>query len=140
MNNGDNGGDDDLKPSFEQPVPHYYGDIVRKQLILAGIAILFATLIDTDLRTFYFFIAGFGVLFFVVLAGLTSPVSRRAIVTASIVSGVMFVLFEYFAVGAYIERDTFFNLVFIIRQTIAVIFLFSVYFSTKTLRGMPGHL
>lgn len=134
MNNGDN------VPSYEEPVPHYYGDIVRRNLLLAGLFILIATPIDADLRPFYFFIAGFGVLFFVILAGLTSPTSRRSLITAGIVSGVMFVLFEYFAVGAYLKYDTFFSLVFLVRQIIAIIFLFSVYFSTKTLRGMPGHL
>ncbi len=127
--------DPDRDQPFNHPT-HYYGDIVRRQLIAAGIAILCATLIDTELRSFYFFIGAFGVLTFIVLAALASPISRRSILAITCVAGVMFLIFEYFAIDAYSRHNTVFDVVFFFRQLIAVIFLFSVYFGTKTLRGM----
>lgn len=125
------------EPVFRRP-PHYYGDIVRRQLIAAGIAILCAALVDTELRFFYYFIGVFGVLAFIILAALASPISRGSMINITSVAGVMFLVFEYFAIDAYTRSGTAFDLAFFFRQIIAIIFLFSVYFSTKTLRGMTA--
>ncbi len=117
-------------------VPHYYGDIVRKYLLFAGSMLLLAVLIDRELLSFYLFIGIFGVLVFTVLAALMSPRVTSAIFTNAIVSALMFLIFEYFAISAYLKSQTFLDLIFAIRQAIAVAFLVALYFSTKTLRGM----
>lgn len=117
-------------------IPHYYGDIIRKYLLFAGAMFLIAVLIDKELLSFYLFIGIFGVLAFTVLAALISPKVTSAIFTNAIISALMFLMFEYFAIGAYLKSQTFLDSIFILRQAIAVAFLVVLYFSTKTLRGM----
>lgn len=119
-------------------VPHYYGDIVRKYLLFAGAMLLIAVLIDKELLSFYLFIGIFGVLVFTILAGLISPKVTSAIFTNAIISALMFLMFEYFAINAYLKSQTFLDSIFILRQLLAVAFLVALYFSTKTLRGMAS--
>lgn len=119
-------------------VPHYYGDIVRKYLLFAGAMLLIAVLVDKELLSFYLFIGIFGVLIFTVLAALMSPKVTSAIFTNAVISALMFLIFEYFAINAYLKSQTFLDSIFILRQVIAVAFLVALYFSTKTLRGMAS--
>lgn len=114
--------------------PHYYGDLVRKQLLLAGLVIMVAALLDSELRSFYLLVALFGVVGITVLAGLTSPQKHGVVVIDVLVSAFMFLVFEYFAIAAYVRYENFSNNVFFFRQLIAVIFLIALYYSTKTIR------
>ncbi len=130
---------ENINPSPQKRgIPHYYGDIVRKYLLFAGAMLLVAVLIDKELLSFYLFIGIFGVLVFTVLAALMSPKVTSAIFTNAIISALMFLIFEYFAIGAYLKSQTFLDSIFILRQAIAVAFLVALYFSTKTLRGMAS--
>lgn len=117
-------------------IPHYYGDIVRKYLLFTGAMLLVAILVDKELLSFYLFVGIFGVLVLTILAGLMSPKITSAIFTNAIISALMFLMFEYFAIDAYLRSQTFLDSIFILRQAIAVAFLVALYFSTKTLRGM----
>lgn len=117
-------------------IPHYYGDIVRKYLLFAGAMLLVAVLVDKELLSLYLFVGIFGVLVFTILAALMSPKVTSAIFTNAIISALMFLIFEYFAISAYLKSQTFLDSIFIIRQVLAVAFLVALYFSTKTLRGM----
>ena len=119
------------------PIPHYYGDIIRKHLLLAGGIVLLAAIYDRELLNFYLVVGVFGVLTFTVLAGLISPRVRLVVGYVAILSAVMFLLFEYFAINAYLQVEDIFRLVFVLREALAVIFLSILYFSTKTVRGMP---
>ena len=116
-------------------VSHYHGDVVRRLFIAAGIAILIAALVDEVIRPFYLFVAAFGVLGFVILAGLTSPAMRTTMTINMLAAAAMFLVFEYLAIDAYIISRSFIEPIFLLRQFIAVMFLLAVYFSTKTLRG-----
>lgn len=131
-------GDSDLITRPPKPVSHYYGDTMRTLLIIAGLAVLFAMLVDAEFRSLYVIVEVLGVLAFVVLAGLTSPVSRPPIVTTTLLAAAAFIFFEYLAVGAYLEARSFLGIVFLTRQAIAILLLSVVYFGTKTLRGMAG--
>ena len=114
--------------------PHYYGDIIRKQLFFAAFVILLAALIDTELRNFYLFVGLFGVVGLTILAGLTSPQKRGIMFTDMFVSAIMFLIFEYFAINAFVKYGNFSDPIFFFRQLIAVIYLVTLYYSTKTLR------
>lgn len=124
----------------ERPIakrhPHYYGDLVRKQLFFAAFVIMIAALLDKDLRNFYLFVGLFGVVGITVLAGLTNPQKRgRGIVFVDIlVSAVMFLIFEYYAIARYVQYESFSENVFFFRQLIAVVYLVVLYYSTKTMR------
>lgn len=129
-----------MNPTFSQPgatpPAHYYGDAVRKFFLGAGLVLLLATLRDREFLSFYLFIGVFAVLLLTILAGLTNPRTRRVIIADGAVSAVMFLLFEYLAVSAYIETQSFTNEIFFLRQALALIFLVALYFSTKTFRGL----
>lgn len=124
--------------SRKRGIPHYYGDIIRKYLLFAGAMLLIAVLVDKELLSFYLFIGIFGVLVFTVLAALISPKVTSAIFTNAVISALMFLIFEYFAINAYLKSQTFLDSIFILRQVIAIAFLVALYFSTKTLRGMAS--
>jgi hypothetical protein len=114
--------------------PHYYGDLIRKQLFFAAFIIMLAALIDVELRNFYLFVGLFGVVGFTILAGLTSPQKRSIMFTDVLVSTFMFLIFEYFAINAYAQYESFSNPIFFFRQLIAVVYLVTLYYCTKTLR------
>lgn len=121
-----------LPPSKRHP--HYYGELVRKHLFFAAFVIMIAALIDNELRNFYLFVGLFGVVGLTVLAGLTSPQKRSIMFTDVLVSAFMFLIFEYFAINAFVQFQSFSDPVFFFRQLIAVVYLITLYYSTKTLR------
>jgi len=89
---------------------------------------------------FCLLVAAFGVLGFVILAGLTSPAMRTTMTINMLAAAAMFLVFEYLAIDAYIISRSFIEPIFLLRQFIAVMFLLAVYFSTKTLRGTGTRL
>lgn len=121
-----------LPPSKRHP--HYYGELVRKHLFFVGFVIMVAALIDSELRNFYIFVGLFGVVGLTILAGLTSPQKRSIMLIDVLVSASMFIIFEYFAINAYIQYESFTYNVFFFRQLIAVVYLVALYYSTKTMR------
>jgi len=125
---------DNIQSSPVTKHPHYYGNLIRKQLFFAAFVIMIAALIDSELRNFYFFVGLFGVVGFTVLAGLTSPQKRTIMFTDVLVSAFMFLIFEYFAISAFVRYENFSDPVFFFRQLIAVIYLVTLYYGTKTLR------
>lgn len=118
----------------EKRHPHYYGELVRKHIFFAAFVIMGATLVDSELRNFYLFIGLFGVVGLTVLAGLTSPKKRAIMFIDVLVSAFLFLIFEYFAIQAYARYESFTYSVFFFRQLIAVVYLVTLYYSTKTMR------
>lgn len=114
--------------------PHYYGELIRKHLFFAAFVIMVAALLDQELRNFYLFVGLFGVVGFTILAGLTSRSSQSIMKTDVIVSAVMFLIFEYFAISAFAQYENFTHPAFFLRQLIAVVYLITLYYSTKTIR------
>ena len=121
-----------LPPSKRHP--HYWGELVRKHLFFAAFIIMMAALIDKELRNFYLFIGLFGVAGFTVLAGLTDPRKRGVMFLDVLISAFMFIIFEYFAIQAYAQYESFTYNVFFFRQLIAIIYLIALYYSTKSMR------
>lgn len=114
--------------------PHYYGDLIRKQLFFAAFIIMIAALVDHELQSLYLLFGLFGVVAFTVLAGLTSRNNRAILAIEVLVSAIMFLIFEYYAIVAYSKYHDFSEGAFFFRQLIAVIFLIILYYSTKTTR------
>lgn len=127
-----NNDDEILPPAAVHP--HYYGNLIRKNFFFAGFIIMMAALLDSELRSFYLFVGLFGVVGVTILAGLTSPRKRAIMLIDVLVSAIMFLIFEYFAIAAYARYENFSDNVFFLRQLIAVIFLVALYYSTKTMR------
>ncbi len=113
-------------------IPHYYGDSARQLLIAAAALVLIASpLYGNNLRIEFPFIV-VGALIMVALAALINPRDMWVSAASSIVSGVGVLV--YGAWGIF-EYDSINPIAFILRLTIAVIFLFAFYFSLKTVRS-----
>ena len=118
---------------LEPSIPHYYGDYVRQIFMLAGAAMLILApfLINRSPELIPFEIAGAIIL--VCLAALTNP-HKQLVMTANVIAaGAVVLMYEILALSAYAAGDT---LIFIEREALAVLLLFALYFSVKTLRNM----
>lgn len=114
------------------PIAHYYGDIVRQLLLLAAAVILVAAPFYASDLPRELPLNVLAALVLACLAAFTSPQAATILYADAIVSGVGMVLFELWALSSY--QDT--SIVAVgLRQAIALIFLFALYFSGKTLRG-----
>jgi len=115
---------------------HYYGDSIRKHMVVAGVLLLILMPLDRELLTFYLSFGVALVLFSIISAGLTNPESTLSIVVDLVISLTVFCVFEYLAIAGYVKSETFWDTVFLLRQAIAIVTLGSLYLATKTLRGM----
>jgi hypothetical protein len=114
---------------------HYYGDVVRKLFLAAGIFMLvMLAFMNTFLPVpLYGSIAiALGICIF---AGLTNPVQKWVTGLNVIIALTGTAIAENQAVLGY-NAYSLLHRTFWANQILAVIFLFALYFSTKTLRGM----
>jgi hypothetical protein len=119
-------------------VTHYYGVYVRRLFLVAGlIQLLSLPYLDSFISIPLFF-STLAILVIVFFAGLTNPKQRWVANLNLFTSIVGLVVFEYFAVTAYSNENTT-MLFFLINQMLALIFFFSLYYSSKTIRGMYLH-
>ncbi len=117
-------------------VPHYYGDYSRQLLIAAAALILVAAPIyGNNLRVEFPFIV-LGSLIMVALAALTNPRDMWVSAGSSIISGVGVLTYGTWGISEY---DVSGPITFILRLTIAIVFLFAFYFSLKTVRSFMLH-
>lgn len=123
--------------SRPQKIPHYYGDNVRVLFVLAAV-VMIAMLpffsdrlpISTPASIFVIVILGLA-------AGFTSPRQTWILTLNVLISLVGTIGFGYFGVMEY-QTYSFQGALFWINEGLAVVFLFSLYFSAKTLRGMTN--
>lgn len=119
----------------ERPL-HYYGDIVRRLFFIAGLVLVVTIPLDRELLNFYLIFGIALILVLVVVAGFTSPLHKWAIISDVIISAVSFLFFEYVSLARFTEMNSAIDGVFLFRQILALIFVFALYFATKTLRGL----
>lgn len=121
---------------------HYYGHIVRYLFLAAAVLMiitlpLFYKYLNVPIIFSVFAIAVLGI-----AAGLTNPKQISSAIVNFVVSCFGFIIFGYVAVKAY-ENITGDDKYIITTVALALIFLFSIYFSMKTLRAeliadLPG--
>ena len=114
-------------------LPHYYGDYVRKLFMGGAVLILICAPFLRDYVPFALPFEIVGAVIVIVLGALTSPKKRWVMACNAVVSSMFILAFEAFAFYAYAQGDT---LVFMVRELLAIIFVFALYFSGKTLRAM----
>lgn len=122
--------------SFLSSIPHYYGDAVRQLFLAAAALILVSAPFYANLTPFSTMTQVFGALVLAVLAAFTSPRLRLSLLLDACVAGVGLLIYETAAINGYASGDL---IIFIIRQTISILFLFALYNSIKTLRSMLSH-
>lgn len=116
------------------PIPHYYGDMVRFFFLFAAVIMLVTLPFVNNLLPVPLLASIFAILFLALIAGLTNPSQKWTAVLNSIVAISGFVTYEYYAVNAYLAAASS-SLLFITNQTLAIVFLLASYFATKTLRS-----
>lgn len=131
---------DDVEKAFEGDeerhalhVAHYYGDTVRKLMLAAALAILVGAPFYTDVPGQSLTLIVFSALILVCFAAFTTPFSRMMMTANTVAAGTGMVLFAAWALMAYGEVPV--SMV-IIREGIALIFFFALYFAGKSLRHM----
>ena len=124
-----------MKPYYFVSLAHYYGDIVRKLFFAAAILMLIGLPFFSDrlpISTIESLVVIVAIGFF---AGLTNPVDPFPAVINTLASVAGVVIFEYYAVLAY-QLNSASDPLFLADQALAIIFLFALYYGTKTLRAM----
>lgn len=117
-------------------VPHYYGDFVR-QLMLGGAALmLFGAPFYADSLTSEIPFEVFGVLVLVSLAAVINPWKKSVLMATAIATGVGMTVYQTWALYGYAQITA---TAFVLREALAIIFMFAFYFSVKTVRAMILH-
>ena len=114
---------------------HYYGDMVRALFMLAALVMIITLPFVYKLLPVPLPVSILIILFLGIFAALTNPLQISSVIINAFFSIGAFLVFEYFAIDAYIKY-TIINLLFWTNQLLSIIFLFAIYYSTKTLRGM----
>ncbi len=113
---------------------HYYGHYLRRLFIIGAMGSVLSLPFYPDLLPLFpvsfVILVSLGV---VIVAGITNPHGKTVAIGDTIVSAVLFTLFQYYTVVGY-ESDP--RALSLIREGIALIYLTSVYYSVKTVRGM----
>ena len=112
---------------------HYYGDIIRKLFIAAGIVMLVTLPANQDYLPIPLYVAVVGSIIFILLAGLMNPMHRVTLMLSSLAALVGLFLFEWYAVQGWNEMHRVF---FVSNQILAILFLFASYYGVKSVRGM----
>lgn len=125
----------DSDVEFSTPTqPHYYGDTIRKYFFAAAFIMLFlmpffTDYIPTTVRDGLLVILGISI-----FSGLTNPRLFWVAVIDGIISVLGVFIFGYYSVDSYLRytaQDPFFWA----NELLAMMFLASLYFSIKTIRG-----
>ena len=135
-NGGEDGGGHVPTREIWPLVPHYYGDFVR-QLMLGGAALMLfgAPFYGDSLRTELPFEV-FGALVLVSLAAVINPRNKSVLTATAIATGVGMAVYQTWALYGY-EQIT--PVAFVLREALAILFMFAFYFSVKTVRAMILH-
>lgn len=121
---------------FEFPrISHYYGDAVRTLFIAAAVLMIVGAPFYSDGYANVQYII-LGVIAIVALAALTNPRKILFAVFDAVAAGIGLCLYSLWALEGYRAEEP---LAYVLRGAIAVIFLFTFYFSMKTLRAMMLH-
>ncbi len=133
----DNDGGDYVRSNPVWPaVPHYYGDTIRQLFIVnAGLILIGAPFYADSLRAELPFEI-LGALILAGLAALVNPHKKSFLFANAVAAGVGLLFYETWALSQY-ETSTWTQ--FVLRELIAIIFLFAFYFSVKTVRAFVLH-
>jgi hypothetical protein len=113
-------------------IPHHHGDLVRLLLLAAGAFIILAVpMVSVSITQTPFELLGAIIL--IVCASLTTPHRVFPFVVDAVVSAAGLVIYEPLAIRAYQAGEL---VLFVVYEALALIFVFALYFSVKTLRGL----
>lgn len=117
-------------------IPHYYGDLARGLLVAAAALSLLASPLFADSVSSQYPYLIAGAFAAVVAAGLTNPKKRWSLIADVIVASIGMIAYASWAFAGY---DSINMIAFMLRMLIALMFLFALYFSFKTVRAFFLH-
>lgn len=115
--------------------PHYYGDTVRKLFLAGGVIALVFRPIYPDLIPLNSFLFIIAMLIIAIIAGMTNPEKYWTMISDLVIAGIAFIIFEYSAVSEYTTVNNL-TFLFLVQQSLGLIFFFALYYSSKTVRAM----
>lgn len=114
---------------------HYYGDLVRKLFMLSAIFMIVALPFMTAYIEVPIYISILAALFISIFAGITNPLQRWVAFLNLIIAFLGAFIFELAAIDGYTTYSVT-HRAFWVNQIEAIIFMFALYYTTKTVRGM----
>lgn len=122
----------DERPLGTKHNPHYHGDKVRIFLFMASVVMILGLPFFKDqvLVTANYILLWAVVM--IIFAGLTNPKQAWISFVNTVIALLGFIVFEYAAVTNF---ATTVDMFFLITQGLALVFLFALYYSVKTVRG-----
>jgi len=128
-------GSESLFSKREPSKKHYYGDIIRRLLFAAAIVMLISLPLFGNLTSIPVMVSVVSILTVAVSAGLTSPRRKNVMIANLVISMVGVIIFEYETfMLKFTESDS--AIFFLVNQGLALVFLISLYYSIKSLRGI----
>jgi hypothetical protein len=118
---------------MQTPIPHYYGDLVRKLLIVAAVMIMLTIPIFPNIYLLPIAVLVVIIFALTTLAGILNPKQMIFMVLVGVVSTSLYFVFENNALYYFGAEDK--DLYTWINQSLAILFLITIYFSIKTIRG-----
>lgn len=113
---------------------HYYGDMVRQLFLSAAVIMLVGAPFYTDDIGAQGPVLVVAAIMLAVIAGVMSPQMRFAKIAGTVVAGLGAIFFELWALAEYQSTQDF-SAFFVIRQVLALLFFFALYFSIKSTRA-----
>jgi hypothetical protein len=118
------------------PLSHYYGDVARQIMLGAVALMMFAAPFYSDSLSVQFPFEVASGLCIVAFAALTNPVNKGILLVDTLLNGALAAIFGMWALSGYGTANL---LAFVLRDCLAIFFIFAFYFSLKTLRAMLLH-
>jgi len=113
---------------------HYYGDIVRRLFLVVAFFMLLTLPFFLEKIPLPYYLGIFSILLLIIFSGLTNPKQLWVSVFDGTISLLGVIIFGYYAIDAYLLYSVI-SLYFWVNQLFALIFLISLYYSIKTIRG-----
>ncbi len=121
-----------------RPPVHYYGDIVRKLFLAAGILMLATLAFFSSLINVSLVISVIAIILVAFLSGLESPNHKWVVIINMLASAFGCGYFQYTSVHYYLTSTTAMSIdwaFFAVNEVLSVIFFLALYFSSKTVRA-----
>ncbi len=122
----------DDRPLGTKHNPHYHGDKVRTFLFIAAVLMIMGLPFFKEILVITPSYVLLSAVLMIIFAGLTNPKQAWISFVNLVISLFGFVIFEYAAITHFGYTTYIF---FIMTQGLALLFLFSLYYSVKTVRG-----
>lgn len=114
---------------------HYYGDTVRKLFLTSAVLMIITLPFMARFIEVPLYISILAALAISVFAGITNPLQRWVAVLNFLIALAGAFIFENAAINGY-STYSIIHQAFYINQILAILFIVTLYFTTKTLRGM----